>query len=82
MLFRLVPKFAVTETGPPKVTLHVPVPLQVPPHPEKVMPESGVAVKVTCVLLANVAVQVDPQLMPDGLLVTVPVPVPAKVTVS
>ncbi|KJU86733.1 hypothetical protein MBAV_001070, partial [Candidatus Magnetobacterium bavaricum] len=41
----------------------------------KVEPESGVAVRVTGVLAAKEAEHVDPQLIPEGLLVTVPLPV-------
>jgi hypothetical protein len=41
---------------------------------------SAVAVKVTIVPSVYVAEHVDPQLMPAGELVTVPVPVPARLT--
>jgi hypothetical protein len=44
-------------------------------------PELGVAVSVTVPGL-NEAEQVLPQLIPDGLLVTVPLPAPDFVTVS
>ena len=49
-----------------------PVPLQ----PAKVEPAADVAVRVVTVPLVNDAEQVLPQLMPEGLLVTVPLPVP------
>ena len=62
--------------------MHVDVPLQAPDQPANVEPDAAVAVSLTDVPLANLALQVDPQLMPDGLLVTVPVPVPALWTVS
>ena len=53
-----------------------PVPLHAPPQPESVWPDPGVAVKVTAVPEAKFALQVpEEQLMPAGLLVTVPVPV-------
>jgi hypothetical protein len=50
------------------------VPLHAPPHPENAEPGAGVAVSVTDVSPANDAVQVDPQLMPAGDEVTVPLP--------
>jgi len=65
------------------VTLHVPVPLQPPPvQPANVEPEAAVAVSVTMVPLLKFALHVPGQLIPVGLLVTVPVPVPGRVTVS
>lgn len=54
-----------------------PAPLQ----PVNVEPLAGVAVNVTVVPLAYDAKQVLPQLIPAGLLVTVPLPVPFNVTV-
>src|SRR5207247_10485427 len=50
-------------------------------QPVKVEPAAGVAVNVTEVPLAKLAVHVAPQLIPAGALVTVPLPVPAGVTV-
>lgn len=50
-------------------------------QPAKVEPAAGVAVKVTVVPLVKPATQVAPQLMPAGVLMTVPEPVPALVTV-
>jgi hypothetical protein len=65
------------------VTTQVPVPLHPAPlQPVNVEPLNAVAVKVTDVPLANEALQVAPQVMPDGLLVTVPLPFPADVTVK
>src|SRR5437879_8420220 len=62
--------------------MQVPVPEQPPPlQPVKVELASGVAVKVTAVPLANGAEHVAPQATPTGLLVTVPAPAPAVVTV-
>src|SRR5437879_11958753 len=62
--------------------MQVPEPEQPPPlQPEKVEPAVGVAVKVTAVPLANGAEHVAPQATPAGLLVTVPAPAPALVTV-
>src|SRR5206468_12278323 len=50
--------------------------------PVKVEPAAGLAVRVTAVPLAKLAEQVATQLIPVGLLITVPDPVPASVTVS
>jgi hypothetical protein len=76
------PNVAVTDALPVKVTTHVDVPLQAPDHPVNVEPDEGAAVSVITVPLLNAALQVVPQLIPVGLLVTDPVPVPARVTVS
>ncbi len=60
----------------------MPVPEQPPPdQPVKVEPAVGFAVSVTAVPCANWALQVAPQLIPAGELVTVPAPVPALLTV-
>jgi hypothetical protein len=48
----------------------------------KAEPALGVAVSVTTVPLTKSAAHVAPQLIPAGLLVTVPAPVPARLTVS
>src|SRR5881396_1313528 len=75
-------KPAVTEAAALIVTMQVPVPEQPPPlQPVKVELASGVAVKVTAVPLANGAEHVAPQAIPAGLLVTVPAPAPALVSV-
>jgi hypothetical protein len=73
---------AVTEVLAVRFTVHVAVPVHPPVHPANVEPELGVAVSATAVPLAKLALHVVPQLMPEGLLVTVPVPVPASCTVS
>jgi hypothetical protein len=76
-------KVAVTVVAAFKVMAHVPVPEQPPPlQPVKVEPAAGVAVRVMAVPLAYAAMQVGLQEMPAGLLVTVPIPVPALLTVS
>jgi len=48
----------------------------------KVEPDAGAAVSVTLVPVGMFAVHVAPQLMPAGDDVTVPVPVPVRLTVS
>ena len=74
---------ALTVVAAVRVTVHVPVPEHPPPlQPVKVELAPGVALSVTTVPLVSDAEQVAPQLMPVGLLVTVPVPVPALETVS
>src|SRR5258708_29547875 len=55
--------------------------LQAPDQPAKKAPLAGAAVSFTLVPELNDAVQVGLQLMPAGLLVTVPVDVPANFTV-
>jgi hypothetical protein len=62
------------------VTAHAPVPLHAPLHPANVEPTAGVAVRITGVPAAYVAEHVAPQLIPAGLLVTVPSPVPTLFT--
>jgi hypothetical protein len=64
------------------VIVTVPVAVQLPDQPVNVEPEAAVAVKPTAVPLLRVVEQELPQLIPAGLLVTVPVPVPARFTES
>src|SRR4051812_45506807 len=64
------------------VTTQVPVPVQFPLQPVNVDPAAGVAVSVIWLPAGNVDEQVAPHEMPAGLLVTVPLPVPALETVS
>lgn len=59
-----------------------PVPVQEPDQPPKLDPDAGAAVRVTCVPVVKLALQTVPQLIPAGLLVVVPLPVPAGVTVN
>jgi hypothetical protein len=51
------------------------LPVQPPPQRLKTQPLAGVAVSLTWVFLAKLPVQVLPQLIPAGALVTVPLPV-------
>src|SRR5579864_6314695 len=75
-------KVAVTDLAAVMVTEHVPVPVQAPLHPANVEPDAGEAVSVTAVPLLKFALHVLGQLIPVGLLVTFPLPVPARVTVN
>jgi len=76
-------KVAVTDVAALTVTVQVAVPEQPPPlQPAKVEPAAGAAVKVTAVPLVNGVEHVVPQEIPAGLLVTVPLPVPERETVS
>jgi hypothetical protein len=62
------------------VRVQGPVLEQSPLHPEKLEPASAVGVSVAVVPLAKFAEQTPLQLMPAGLLVTVPPPLPANTT--
>ena len=73
---------AVTDALAESVTLQPDVPLHAPDQPANVEPEFGVALNATAVAPAKVALHVDPQLMPAGELLTLPVPPPAFVTVK
>jgi hypothetical protein len=56
------------------VTIQLPVPLQAPLHPLKTQPLAGVSLSVTVVPLLKLEPQADPQLIPNGVLVTVALP--------
>jgi hypothetical protein len=73
---------AVTATALFPSTVHGPVPEHVPLQPAKVEPAAGVAVSVTRVPPGYVPLQALPQLIPEGLLVTVPLPFPDFVTLT
>jgi hypothetical protein len=75
-------KRAVTARAWSRTTVQDAEPLQAPLQPAKTEPAPGVAVKVTDVPAANVAVQTRLHVIPAGALVTVPVPPPETVTVS
>lgn len=68
------PNDAVTEVALLMMSVQVPLPEQAPDHPEKELPEPEVAVSVTDVPRGKDALQVFGQLMPGGLLATVPDP--------
>lgn len=57
------------------VTTQLPVPEQGPYHPENWYPLPAVAVKLTLVPLLYEWLQLEPQLIPEGELVTEPEPV-------
>ena len=64
------------------VTLHLlSVPEHAPDQPAKVLPGAATAVNVTLLPAGKSAVQVEPQLIPSGVEVTVPGPEPLRVTV-
>ena len=65
---------AFTDFAPVIETTQAPVPVHPPDQPENLYPLPGVGVSVTFVFLKNENLQVDPQLIPAGLLVSVPVP--------
>lgn len=75
-------KVAVTDALAFNVIWQVDEPLHAPDQPANTPPPLGAAVSVITVPPANVAVQVEPQLIPAGLLETVPVPEPTPCTVS
>ena len=74
-------KVAVTDVAAVMLTVQVPVPLHAPDQPENIELAFGAAVSTTLVAYVNDATQALPQLMPVGVEVTVPVPVPAFPTV-
>ena len=74
----LLVNVAVSAAGAFIVTAQGPMPLQSPIHPAKVEPTSGVAVSVTTLPKGKLVLHVTPQLIPGGVLVTVPVPEPPR----
>src|SRR5918996_1307671 len=75
-------KVALTLTFAFGVTVQVAVPVQAPLQPENVDPLAGAAVSVTGAPVGNRPEHVVPQLIPAGLLFTVPLPVRVTVTVA
>src|SRR5689334_1023270 len=75
-------KFAVIDMLASKVTLQFALPLQAPAQDEKASLLPGVSLRVTGVFGGKVKLQMAGQLIPDGVLVTVPAPVPAMETVN
>ena len=71
---------AVTAVAALMVATHDAVPEQAPLQPAKTDPADAAAASVTATPVTKLAEQVFPQLIPAGVLVTVPVPVPAKLT--
>jgi hypothetical protein len=79
---RVSAKVAVTVLAALRETSHVSVPLQAPDQPVNDDPSAAAAVSFTVVPRSYTALQVAPQVMPAGALVTLPEPLPAFVTVS
>jgi hypothetical protein len=73
---------AVADDAAFKSTVHVDLPLHAPDHPSNLAPDTAVAVSFTEVPLGKSPLHVNPQSIPEGLLVIVPDPVPALCTVS
>lgn len=68
-------KVAPTLVSPFRTMVHFAVPEQAPDQPEKMLEAAGLAVRVMDVPGAKGALQVVPQSMPAGALVTLPEPV-------
>lgn len=78
-----VANVAVITLEEERVTAQFDVPLHTPFHPWKTLPDCVVGVRVTFVPLRNEPVQVSPeQVRPDGLLRTLPLPSPVRVTLK
>ena len=74
---------AVTVTGVLPVNVQGSVPVHPPPlQPLKTDPAAGAALSVIIVPAGYVAEHAAPQLIPVGLLLTVPAPVPTSLTVT
>jgi len=75
-------KVAVALKLPVIVTVHALSPEQAPLQPAKYDPGAAATVSLTFVLEVKALLQVGLQLIPAGVLVTVPEPVPATATFS
>jgi hypothetical protein len=73
-------KVAVTDCGEFIVTTQLPLPPQAPPQLLNTEPPIGSVKRVTCDPWAKFAMHVDPQLIPGGVLPTMPVPLPVTLT--
>jgi len=75
-------KAAVTCVLPVSLMVQGEVPVQAPLQPMKLEPEFAAAVKVTVLSALKAELHEWPQLIPPGLLVTVPAPLPDIWTVN
>jgi hypothetical protein len=73
---------AVTDSAAFIVTMQLPTPVQAPLQPANVNPAFATCVNVTVCPPLKSARHVLGHNIPDGVLVTVPLPVPALITVS
>lgn len=72
---RVLTKFAVTVVLDNSVILQSPVPVHPPVQPMNVKPALGIACNVTDVPATKLKEQPVPQLIPEGVLATAPLPV-------
>lgn len=72
---RLLTKFAVTVVLDDKVILQSAIPVHPPVQPRNVKPALGIACKVMDVPVTKLKEQLVPQLMPEGVLATAPLPI-------
>src|SRR5689334_15222010 len=79
---RAAVKLAWTVVSDPRVIEQSPVPLQPPVQPLNCELGAATALRETTVPCANLLLQSGPQLIPDGKLWTLPLPVPAWVIVN
>jgi hypothetical protein len=82
LLAAVVLNVAVTDSAASIVTEQLATPVHAPVQPANVEPEFGTWASATDVPLAKLAAHVPGHAIPAGVLVTVPPPDPAMVTVS